>query len=141
MHLPVAREEIAHFLEINPTGVDQLWHSKRLQRTISCPYRDSPLLNWSSQYDVLEYALVSDDLPVRLSKEGAALWILILAEADEDEAFRNFTLEGQIDHLVSMAFQDGFATDVSTCVRIATTIFASRFALNNLCQEADLIDA
>ena len=138
MHIPVAREEVAQFLETCPMFVDELWRAGRLQRTIGCPYRCNPSLNWSSQYDVLEYALASGDLPVKLTKEEAALWICNLAEVDESGRLEVHSLEGHVSALISMASEDGLSFDVETSARIATTIFVSRHALNTLCLETDL---
>lgn len=135
MHIPMSRDEIAQFLEILPAEVDHLWRKGRLQRTIACPYRDNPLLNWSSQYDVLEYALVSGDLPQKLSKEYAALWICNLAEADQDDDFESYGFDEQVQSLLLMALEDGLSSDVKTGVLIATIILVSRFGLKSLCQE------
>ena len=66
MHIPMAREEIARFLEIGADAVDSLWASGKLQKTLHCPFRRFADLNYSTVYDVLEYALASGDLPVRL---------------------------------------------------------------------------
>lgn len=87
MHFPLSRDEIASFLELAPSQVDTLWRRDFLQRSLHCPHRPVASLSHSTIYDVLEFALAAGVLPVRLSKECAALWIAQLAESDEWDVF------------------------------------------------------
>ena len=137
MHIPVAREEISRFLEMSEQSVSVAWETGELQRTISCPNRTSPLLNYTSQYDVLEFALSSGSLPACLTKEQAALWISALAEADECDCFQVAQFEDQVCHFVRMAVEDNLGSLNDLTEKIARTILLARSVLSQLCDETD----
>lgn len=139
MHIPLSRDEIATFLEVAPVQVDQLWHRHFLQRTLHCPFRPITALSYSSVYDVLEYALVSGVLPVRLSRELAALWVAQLAEADEWDLFSGGGLERKISVMIDLAKEDGLASMTDNCPKVAFEVVATQSRLLCLC--ADQKDA
>jgi len=87
MHMPLTQNEIAEFLRVDEATVWELWVSGALQRTYACGDRPIEALNFCTVFDVIEYALTSNNLSVTLSKEQAALWIELLAEAGEDIEF------------------------------------------------------
>ena len=131
MHIPMAREEIACFLEIGADVVDSLWASGELQKTLHCPFRPFADLNYSTAYDVLEYALSSGNLPVRLPKDVAALWVALLAEANESEDYEEARWQRQVELLLDMATEDRLAIITTGAVKVACVVVLAQATLAN----------
>lgn len=135
MHIPLSRDEIAAFLEIAPKQVEHLWHRKFLQRSLHCEHRPVTSLSYSTIYDVLEYALTAGVLPVRLSKECAALWILQLAELDEWDLFEYALVAQKSILLMESAIDDGLTEMTMDPLRVARVILATQTLLLELCTD------
>ena len=137
MHTPMTKEEVACFLELPPSQVEQLWRLGDLQRSLHHPNRPIPELSQSSVYDVLEYALVSGDLPVKLTRELAALWVASLAEADEWEDFSGASWDLQTVMLVRAAQDDGLDCMTVDPELTSIVILSSREVLRGLIAARD----
>jgi len=135
MHIPLSRDEIAAFFEIAPKQVDLLWQGKFLQRSLHCAYRPVASLSYSTIYDVLEYALVAGVLPVRLSKECAALWISQLSEFDEWDVFESALVVQKATLLMESAIDDGLADMTKDPLRVTRVILATQALLLELCSD------
>lgn len=138
MHIPLSRDEIAAFLRIAPKQVDMLWHRKFLQRSLHCAYRPVASLSYSTIYDVLEYALASGLLPIRLSKECAALWVSQLAEMDEWDVFESALLPQRFTLMMEHAMDDGLADMTKDPSRVAHVILATQALLIESCSDLRL---
>ena len=92
----------------------------------------------STIYDVLEYALKAGALPVRLSKECAALWVFQLAELDEWELFEKELITQKSVLLLESAMDDGLAEMTKDPLRVARIILAAQALLLELCSDYEL---
>lgn len=133
MHIPLSRDEIAAFFEIAPKQVDLLWQEKFLQKSLYCAHRPVASLSYSTIYDVLEYALVAGVLPVRLSKECAAIWVFQLAELDEWDLFENASVIQKSTLMVESAMDDRLAEMTTDPLRVARVILSTQALLLDLC--------
>jgi len=135
MHIPLSRDEIAFFFAIAPAQVDLLWHQDLLKRSLYCVYRPVRSLSYSTIYDVLEFALTAGFLPVRLSKECAALWVSQLAELDEWDIFGSALGAQKALHMMETATDDGLATMTEDPLRVTRVILATQALLIELCSD------
>lgn len=135
MHIPLSRDEIAAFLEVAPTQVDQLWRRDLLQRSLHCTHRPVASLSYSTIYDVLEFALAAGVLPVRLSKECAALWIAQLAEADEWEEFECSPCARKAALMMHTAMEDGLADITEKPTHVIHVILGTQTLLGEVCSD------
>ena len=133
MHIPMTRDEVAAFLEVCPSEVELLWQTGLLQRSLSCSDRPVASLNYSTVYDVLEYALAAGVLPVKLSKELSALWVLQLAEADAWDRFASSDFGMRVCMMVETAVDDGLSEMTPEPGKVAAVVVATRFALLDRC--------
>jgi hypothetical protein len=125
----MTREEIAYFLEIGTDAIDSLWASGKLQKTLHCPFRPFADLNYSTVYDVLEYALASGNLPVCLPKDVAALWVALLAEANEADDYEEARWQRQVELLLDMATEDRLAIITTGAAKVACVVVLAQAAL------------
>jgi len=135
MHIPLSRDEIAGFLEVAPAQVDQLWRRDLLQRSLHCTHRPVSSLSNSTIYDVLEFALAAGVLPVRLSKECAALWIAQLAEADEWDVFECSPLARKASLMMHVAMDDGLADMTEKPMIVIRVILTTQVLLLEVCSD------
>lgn len=135
MHIPLSRDEIAAFFEIAPKQVDALWHKEFLQRSLHCAYRPVASLSYSTIYDVLEFALTAGVLPVRLSRDCAALWISELAELDEWDVFERASIAQKSDLMLATAMQEGLTDMTKDPSRVAGVILCTQALLLELCSD------
>lgn len=133
MHVPMTKDEIASFLELSRCEVELLWQNGLLQRSLCCADRPVPALNCSTVYDVLEYALAAGVLPVRLSKQVAALWVLQLAEADTWDRFTSSDFGTRVCMMVETAVEDGLSTMTPEPGKVAAVVLGAQFSLLELC--------
>ena len=140
MHIPMAREEIARFLDNGADAVDSLWASGKLQKTLHCPFRPFADLNYSTVYDVLEYALASGDLPVRLPKDVAALWVALLAEANESEGYEEARWQRQVELLLDMATEDQLTIITTGAPKVASVVVLTQGTLADTCSHLNSAD-
>jgi len=133
----MAREEIACFLEISADAIESLWTSGKLQKTLHCPYRPIAVLNYSTVYDVLEYALASGDLPVCLPNDIAALWVALLAEANELEEYEEARWQRQVELLLDMATEDRLAIATIGAAKVACVVVLAQATLADRCRRLD----
>ncbi|WP_415918844.1 hypothetical protein [Tateyamaria sp. SN6-1] len=129
MHIPLTRNEIAGFLEINTMQVDLLSATGRLQKSLSCPLRISTEFTYSTVYDVLEFALSAGHLPVTLARETAALWVAQMAEADEWDTYVRASTVRRIEMLIELARDDGLDVMTPNHEKVATSLILSQMAL------------
>lgn len=135
MHIPLSRDEIATFFEIAPKQVDLLWRREFLQRSLHCIYRPVASLSYSTIYDVLEYALTAGVLPIKLSKECAALWVSQLAELDEWDQFEDASIVQKAMLMTESATDDGLANMTKDPLRVARVILITQALLLELCSD------
>lgn len=135
MHIPLSRDEIASFLEIAPEQVELLWRRGFLIRSLHCSHRPVASLSYSTVYDVLEYALAAGVLPVRLSKECAALWIAQLAEADDWDAFEPAPVTRKTFLMMQCATDDGLVDMTENPLRVVKVILATQSILLKVCSD------
>ena len=135
MHIPLSRDEIAVFFEISPEQVDLLWRGEFLQRSLHCTYRPVASLNYSTIYDVLEYALTAGILPVKLSKECAALWVFQLAELDEWDVFESALIAQKAMLMMESAMDDGLVDMTKDPLQVARVILNTQVLLIGLCSD------
>ncbi|WP_415400761.1 hypothetical protein [Tateyamaria sp. SN3-11] len=135
MHIPLSRDEIAAFFEIAPKQVDLLWRGEFLQRSLHCTYRPVASLNYSTIYDVLEYALTAGVLPIKLSKECAALWVFQLAELDEWDVFERASTAQKAMLMMEAAMDDGLADMTENPLRVASVTLSTQVLLFELCSD------
>ncbi len=134
----MSRSEIAGFLDVPLDKVDALWRDNSLQRTIYSEGRLIPELQHSSIYDVLELALTSGALPVCLSREHAALWVLYLCETVEREDWHSWPLPRQATYLCAVAAADGLIDrGAGEHLHVARTIFETHAKLVEICRRND----
>lgn len=138
MHLPMTPKEIADFLEIQITAVFDLIEAGKLRRTICCPYRHDAALNWSSVYDVLEYALTCGRLSFRLTPELASAWVFLLAEADELACFEQLSTSDQAAMLLEMKYLSDLQPTNDSELSIAYLLLCTRSELMVVCSDAEL---
>lgn len=129
MHVPLSREEIADFLDVSATQVEQLWKTDTLKKSLQCPLRTVQELRYSSVYDVMEYALAARVLPVSLTPKLAALWVLQLAEADDLEEFEAASWAKRTEDLLEMAVFEGFAKMTPDPAHVARVVISTQAAL------------
>lgn len=72
-----------------------------------------------------------------MTREDAAMWVYILAEADELDGFENLSLRRQATTLVAMAVKDGFASDNAFALKIANLVLRVRADLLGICVRGD----
>ncbi|WP_299734016.1 hypothetical protein [uncultured Tateyamaria sp.] len=135
MHIPLSRDEIAAFLEVAPKQVDLLWSRELLQRSLHCTHRPVASLSYSTIYDILEYALAAGVLPVRLSRECAALWISQLAELDEWDVFESSSIAQKTKLMMESAIDDGLAEKSGDPLGVVYVILNAQTLLFELCSE------
>lgn len=140
MHVPMSRSEIAMFLETTQQNVEQAWQSNALKRTVFHEERLTTELAQSSIFDVLEYALAHDALPVRLSKHEAAMWVLCLCEACEWEDWSDWQVAERASQLMAFAADEGIApVDAQLSAKIAMTVIVTQGSLLGICLRNDAL--
>ncbi|WP_299283308.1 hypothetical protein [uncultured Tateyamaria sp.] len=135
MHIPLSRDEIAAFLQVAPVQLDLLWRRGLLQRSLHCTHRPIAALSYSTIYDVLEFALAAGVLPVRLSKECAALWVAQLAEADELDEFEHASTNRRTALMMEAAIDDGLAAITRDPMHVVHVILATQAILYERCSD------
>ena len=86
---------------------------------------------------MLEYALSRRGSGIVLTREYAAMWVFVLAEADEQDDFVNQSLYRQASTLVAMAVADGFASDDDLALKTANQVLQVRAHLLGICVRGD----
>jgi hypothetical protein len=138
MHVPMARDEIAEFLETNPTNIEQIWSDGSLKRSISNEIRMYSGLTQSSIFDVLEYAMSSGDLPICVSPTEAAMWVLYLCEACEENEWNELGFEERTANILAVSIEDGLSVTADTRAALtATTLILAHQTLLNICTQND----
>lgn len=138
MHIPMTHEEIACFFETSQEAINKLWMSGQLNRSIYDEKRPSALLSRSSVFDVIELALWSGELAVRVSKSDASMWVFYLCEMCDLEPWSSWNLTERSAYLLEAAKQDGLQIyDQFEAARIASTVIATHVTLLSICADND----
>jgi len=138
MHIPLTQDEIATFLQITPTQVQTLWNHCLLDRSLQCAERPLASLGYSTIYDVIEYALVVDVLPVTLTRELAALWIAQLAELDEWDETHSCSIARKSSLMLSAALDDGLADMTDQPDKVVSAVLDAQAALVGRCLDLEV---
>ena len=133
MHLPMSRSEIATFLGLTASQVEFLWSSGQLRKTLSCPYRPVDALNYSSVYDVLEFTLATRETGTSLSKHIAAIWIELMAEAEDYCEIQTASVAQRANYLLNAATEAGIAELSPDPISIAKGLIFQQKALIHTC--------
>ena len=133
MHLPMSRSEIATFLGLTASQVEFLWSSGQLRKTLSCPYRPVDALNYSSVYDVLEFTLATCETGSSLQKHIAAIWIELMAEAEDYCEIQTASVAQRANYLLNAAIEAGIAGLSPNPISIARGLVVQQKALVHAC--------
>lgn len=136
MHYPMSRSEIATFLGVSASHVELFWRSGQLRKSLSCPYRPVEALNYSSVYDVLECALTLRASGTSLPTDVAAVWIELMAEADDYGEAATHSMAKRSDHLLGAAIDVGIADLSPDPGAIARDLVFQQNALMQRCYQA-----
>lgn len=133
MHFPMSRSEIGLFLGIRPSQVEALWASGHLKKSLSCPYRLVEALNYSTVYDVLEFALTLHGFAQSIPKDVAVCWVELLAEVEEWDDFTESSFEKRIKILLAAAVDAGLTDLTSESRAMAGALIFLQDALMHAC--------
>ncbi|WP_300038508.1 hypothetical protein [uncultured Roseobacter sp.] len=141
MHVPLSRNEIASFLKIDEPLVEKLWLSGSLRRSLSNDLRANTALAQSSMFDVLELALSSGLLGVKVSKQDAETWTELLCRACDWGDWYQWSAKQKIDCLTDYAFDCEKICSSSIDFRFtAEVLTAAQSRLFELCMANDKND-
>jgi hypothetical protein len=141
MHVPMARDEIAKFLETTSANIERVWLNGSLKRSVGDEIRTYSGLARSSIFDVLEYAMSSGDLPAQISPSEAAMWVLYLCEACEWDEWSELSVTKRIENILAISIEDGLivAEDPQAAIT-ATSLILAHQTLLNICSQNDYED-
>lgn len=138
LNIPLSQTELAVFLDVSKETIETLWDVGLLRRTIACKYRPTGAIAHSSPFDALEYGLASGDLPKRLSRKQAEMWVFCLAEAVEEESYLDGELSQQAKTLYLAAAEEGLTDARQDSCEIASTIVSQYRKLTALISASDV---
>ncbi|MEM9576169.1 MAG: hypothetical protein AAF999_04045 [Pseudomonadota bacterium] len=134
----MSREEIACFLGVTTQRVEEAWRRNDLQRTLFREERKVAALAHSTVFDIIEFALAHGFLPVKLSREHAALWVTYLCEASEWPNWAKWGTSERAAQLLAAAMHDGVCgQDTEEEAKIALTIILTQIGLLQVCASND----
>lgn len=140
MHIPLSRYEISGFLAIDESCVEELWHSGSLKRSLSNDLRSNSALAQSSMFDVLEVALWSGLLGVKLCRHEAENWTELLCHMCDWNDWHYWSPQKKIDCLLEYAVNNE-EISVPSCSEAASVLTAAHSRLIVLCLLNDQDDS
>lgn len=137
MTCPLSRKEISKFLQVDERLVEGLWRSGKLKRSIENEHRPTHDLRHSDSYDLLEYLLVFDRLPTRLSRCTAELWVEKLTEVLDLKEFKTASTSEIALTLSRNAIHDRLCANREKSEEIALLCISVIQKIESFCVEAD----